>query len=303
MSLPVFDTFSVNSFDGTRLQCQRFGHGPLPVIVANGIGGTLLAWLPLLRALEDRCTFVSWDYRGLYGSAPPRDPAAVRITDNARDLAAVLDHEGIDQAVVFGWSLGVQVSIQAAADLGDRVRGLVLVNGTFGRIFETAFPSRWSGTVLPVLNRLVGRAGPAIAPLIGIAARQPWLLPMMEQLRLVDKHLDKEVFTALAAGFQGLDLTLYHRMLGEANEHDGEPLLGRITSPILMITGERDMMTPHSVTTTVKRRAPQTEVLMVPNGTHYSLIEYPGVVVPCVAAFLDTHFPLVASELLAGAAA
>lgn len=294
MALPTFDHFSVTAADGTRLACQRFGRGPQRVVVANGIGGTLLAWVPLLRALEDRCTFVSWDYRGLYGSEAPADPSRVRITDNASDLAAVMDAAGFADATVFGWSLGVQVAIQAAADLGDRVKALVLVNGTFGRIFETAFPSRWSGKVLPLLNRAAGRLGPFLSPVVGLAVRQPWITQALEQLRLVDKNLDREVFTAIARDLATLDFALYHRMLGEANEHDGEPLLARITAPILMITGERDLMTPHSVTEVVCARAPQTEVLMVPRGTHYSLIEYPEVVVPRVSDFLARHLEQVA---------
>ncbi len=305
MSLPAFEQFSVTARDGTRLACQRYGRGPLRVVVANGIGGTLLAWVPLLRALEDRCTFVSWDYRGLYGSDAPRDPARVRIVDNASDLAVVMEAAGFADAAVFGWSLGVQVAIQAAADLRERVTALVLVNGTFGRIFETAFQlipgggserggvrgqlSRVSGRVLPVLNRAVGRLGPFLNPVVGLAVKQPWITQALEQLRLVDKNLDREVFTAIARDLATLDFALYHRMLGEANEHDGEPLLGGIRVPILMITGERDLMTPHSVTEVVERRAPQTETLMVPRGTHYSLIEYPEVVVPRVSSFLERH--------------
>ena len=72
------------------------------------------------------------------------------------------------------------------------------------------------------------------------------------------------MFKAIARDLATLDFALYHRMLGEANVHDGEPLLSLIKQPILMITGERDIMTPPSVTETVRRRAPQTELLMVP---------------------------------------
>lgn len=290
MALPNFETFDVTAQDGTRLTAQRYGDGPLRVVVANGIGGTLLAWIPLLRALRERCTFVSWDYRGLYGSDAPADPSRVRIVDNAADLAAVMDTAGFDDAVVFGWSLGVQVAIQAAADLDARVRGLVLVNGTFGRIFETAFDPRWGGKVLPWVNQMAIRLGPVLPHLVGAVVRQPWMPKMLEQLRLVDPKLDKEVFTAIAKDLATLDFALYHRMLGEANAHDGEPLLAGLSGPILMITGERDLMTPHAVTETVLRHAPQTEVLKVPRGTHYSLIEYPEIVVPVVQAFLEKHF-------------
>jgi pimeloyl-ACP methyl ester carboxylesterase len=290
MTLPTLERRDIQSFDGTRLEVQTYGRGDLPIVIANGLGGTLLAWAPLLRALEHRVRFVSWDYRGLYRSGRPALPEHVRVAHHVADLSAVMDATGVDQAVLAGWSMGVQVCLQATVDMPERVRGLVLVNGNYGRIFDTAFHHGIWRHVLPVLNRLGQRWAPALPPLVNLVTHHPWFLPLMTRLRLIDERLDREVFLAIARGFRDLDFRIYLRMLDHMHEHDGEPLLERIRVPLLLVCGQRDAMTPASVRHVFEKHVRHAEVFLVPNGTHYSLIEYPEMVCNRVAAFLDEHF-------------
>ncbi len=290
MSLPEFDRFDIRSFDGTRLEVQTWGQGDLPVVIANGLGGTLLAWSPLLRALGDRCRFISWDYRGLYNSGSPAIPENLRLEHHVQDMIAVFDTAGIERAVIAGWSMGVQVCIQAAADFASRIQGVILVNGTYGRIFETAFENAISRHLLPQANKLAIAIAPVMPPAVSWVTGQKWFLPVIDKLGLVDERLDREVFLEIAKGFKDLDFATYHRIMGYLNEHDGEPALSRILSPLLFVAGDRDMMTPASVKHVVASRAPRAEVFVVPGGTHYSLLEYPDLVTGRVERFLDEHF-------------
>lgn len=294
MTLPQFERRDIESFDGTRLEMQTYGRGDLTMVIANGLGGTLLAWAPLLRALEDRVRFVSWDYRGLYRSGKPALPENLRIEHHVADLAAVMDAAGTERAVLAGWSMGVQVCIQAAADLADRVQGLMLVNGTYGRIFDTAFEHAASRHLLPLLNRVGQLGAPLLSPVVSYVTHQPWFLPLLARLRLIDEHLDREVFLAIARGFRDLDLRIYHRIMAHVHEHDGEQLLEDIAVPLLLVCGQRDAMTPASVRHTFETHVPHAEVFIVPGGTHYSLIEYPDMVIERITSFLESHFALPA---------
>jgi pimeloyl-ACP methyl ester carboxylesterase len=44
--------------------------GRLPL--ANGLGGRLYTWQPLVRRPPDHYRIITWDYRGLFDSTPPR---------------------------------------------------------------------------------------------------------------------------------------------------------------------------------------------------------------------------------------
>lgn len=290
MSLPEFARHDIHSFDGTRLEVQSYGEGELTIVIANGLGGTLLAWAPMLRALKQRVRFLSWDYRGLYNSGPPAAPANLRMEHHVADMRAVMDWAGVEQAVLAGWSMGVQVCIQAAADMPERVKGVILINGTYGRVFETAFEHALSRHLLPHVNTAAIALAPALPAAVGFVTQQPWFLPLISRLGLVDERLDREVFLEIAKGFQDLDFAVYHRIMGHLNEHDGEPALSRIAAPLLFLAGDRDAMTPASVKEVIARRVPHAELFVVPGGTHYSLLEYPEVVIGRVDTFLQAHF-------------
>ena len=73
-------------------------------------------------------------------------------------------------------------------------------------------------------------------------------------------------------------------------DHDGEPLLRDIKKPMLLVVGERDAMTPPSVREVFEKHVPQCETFAVPKGTHYSLIEYPELVVGRIERFLRQHY-------------
>ena len=289
MSLPVFEQHTVMSRDGVALAAQSWGEGELTVVIANGLGGTLVAWTPLLRAFKEQVRFVSWDYRGLYGSARPSDLSKLSVSDHVQDMATVMDHFEVKQAVFAGWSMGVQVCIQASADLRDRALGLLLINGTYGRVFETAFTVPGSRHALPLLNRLAIKASPLVPTAVKHVTRQRWVLPMIEQIGIVDHRLDREVFLAIAQGFDQLDFEVYHLIMEQLNAHDGSLALSGLQAPLLMIAGDKDAMTPASVRHVIHERVPHAESHVVPGGTHYTLLEYPEAVITRVRQWLSDH--------------
>ncbi len=59
-------------------------------------------------------------------SDQPHEMTAHSMTQYGRDVIALLDHLGVDQAVIGGTSLGANVSLEAAVHAPDRVRALVI---------------------------------------------------------------------------------------------------------------------------------------------------------------------------------
>ena len=66
----------VASFDGTELAYQVRGEGPA-VVLANGLGGSYEAFRHIYAELGERFKILCWDYRGIFGSAAPADPATL----------------------------------------------------------------------------------------------------------------------------------------------------------------------------------------------------------------------------------
>ena len=126
----------VRSFDGTDIAYHTVGQGP-PVLLANGLGGSWKAWSHQIRHFRSRHRFISWDQRGLFRSGAPADPAALDISGQARDAVAVLDAAGIGKCLVFGWSMGVQTTLELWRRAPERIAGIVLINGVAGSPWTT----------------------------------------------------------------------------------------------------------------------------------------------------------------------
>ncbi len=283
--VPGIQQRQLTARDGTRLGYQVRGDGPA-VVLANGLGGTYLAFRHLYGALESYKT-ICWDYRGLYTSGAPSDPRANTIVHQVSDLMEILDAEGIGDFVMGGWSMGVQVAFETVRLHRERVKGLYLINGTFGRAFRTVMGSRLVGKTIPMLLRLV-RAQAALA---GLATRRlagsDALISAMKRFGLVSQTIDLEIFRLVAAGFQGIDWVIYSDLLSRLDEHDAEEVLATIDVATTIVTGDKDLMTPPSTAEHMHRLIAGSRMVVIKGGTHYTPVEYPAVLIDELGRLLD----------------
>jgi pimeloyl-ACP methyl ester carboxylesterase len=282
-------TQTLTARDGTRIAVHdTAGSGP-PIVVANGLGGPFASWTHQIDYLRDRYRIVSWDYRGLFGSGRPSgDAPRLDVGAHVDDLEEVLDVTGIERAAFMGWSMGVQVVLELYERHPERVSHLVLVNGTYGRPFETvAVPL--AARVVPTLVRQLRRFHGVGGRVLSRASRWPETVLWLKRLGLVGGTLDEELFKELAAEFGGVDLDLYLRMLDALGRHDAAHVLESIQVPTLVITGDRDAFTPRQLAQQMARRIPNGEILVVRGATHYTALEYPELVNLRIEKFLREH--------------
>jgi len=284
--VPGIEQRHVTARDGTRIGYQVRGSGPC-VVLANGLGGTYITYKHVYDALGSDYRTVSYDYRGLYSSSAPADPRAISMPEHVDDLFAVLDAEKIDQAVIVGWSMGVQVGFESIRRHRARVRGLFAINGTSGHPFRTVMGSRLVGRTIPMLLRLV-RAQAALA---GRASKRfagsTALIAAMKRVGLVSETIDMEIFREVAAGFQTVDWVIYSDLLARLDEHDAEDVLRTIDVPVSIVTGDKDLMTPPATAEHMHRAIRGSRMVVIEGGTHYTPVEYPAIIVDELERFLQ----------------
>src|SRR5712691_10004316 len=101
------------------------GDGP-PVILAHGFLMDRTMFAPQVSALSGEFRVITWDERG-FGETE-FDGKPFTYWDSAGDCLGLLDHLGIEQAVVGGMSQGGFLSLRAALLAPERVRALVLLD-------------------------------------------------------------------------------------------------------------------------------------------------------------------------------
>ena len=113
--------------DGVRLFASEDGGGPVVVMLHGGMANHL-ASLPLVTPLVERYRIVTPDLRGS-GRSWCGDPLTFdRLAD---DVPLLLDHIGVDRAVVGGVSSGSGVALRFALRHPRRTLGLVVVKPVY----------------------------------------------------------------------------------------------------------------------------------------------------------------------------
>lgn len=264
----------VHTDDGVTLHYQTFGQGRA-IVFGNGIGVRYPGALRQMEALRDAYQVICWDYRGIGQSVMPDVEGDISMPRHARDILAILDHLGIERAIFVGWSMGVQVTLEAIRMQPARVAGFVALLGTYGQPFRTAFPTPL-GEAVEGLFGLLHRYPEVAQGALDLAVALPRVaFAVLSRLVFVGADADREVFAANVRSVAGVEKRLYLRTMLALAAHDASDVLPIVRCPTLIICGERDHLTPPRVARKMAEAIAGAEYREVPGGTHFALIEQP----------------------------
>ena len=114
--------------NGINLYYEIHGTGRPLVLLHGGLGASEM-FGPALERIAEGHQVIAVDLQGHGRTADVDRP--IRLETMAEDIAALLDHLGIERVDAVGYSLGGGVAFQLAVRHPDRVRRLVVVSAYF----------------------------------------------------------------------------------------------------------------------------------------------------------------------------
>jgi pimeloyl-ACP methyl ester carboxylesterase len=213
-----------------------------PVVLVHGFASNRnenwrrLGWYGAFERRRIRC--IALDCRGHGESATPHDPALYSRARMAGDIAALLDHLGVERADLMGYSMGARLSLAAALEHPKRFP-LLILGGIGGKLFEPRPPGN------PIAEAMEAGDPESIGD------------PMLRSFRRFadEQGEDWLALTALAcAGDAPLEKTDVSKLAMET----------------LIVAGARDELAgdPHELATII----PGARAVAVPGCDHFSLI-------------------------------
>jgi pimeloyl-ACP methyl ester carboxylesterase len=264
--------------DGAQLFIEETGpDSKTGIVFMHGSALRTDVWHYQMPAFEGR-RMIFFDLRG-HGLSQPKGEAAYTIPTLADDLEAVIDAAGVDEIVIVGHSIGGMVALDYAiehqAQLGSRVKGLVLTNTTHRPAYETTI----GGAALSRFERV------ARNPLDALGNYHE----SVERLRRIIKPTD-QVFLAVSVAAFGprgsakqIDFT--YDMLAETpsdvifdlfrayRDFDVSDRLGDVTVPVLVITGTHDRLTVSKASDFLAEHLPKAELKVLQGSGHMTMLE------------------------------
>jgi 3-oxoadipate enol-lactonase len=116
--------------NGQRIRFDDSGADGPPVILSHGFLMDREMFAPQVDALAPEFRVITWDERGFGETEFDGEPFT--YWDSAQDCLGLLDHLGIEEAVLGGMSQGGFLSLRAALLAPERVRALVLIDTQSG---------------------------------------------------------------------------------------------------------------------------------------------------------------------------
>jgi pimeloyl-ACP methyl ester carboxylesterase len=266
--------------------------GAPAVVFCDGIGCDGYVWKYLEPELGRSHRVVHWHYRGHGRTPAPRDRRRVDISDLADDLASVMDTAigAGEPAVLAGHSMGVQVCLEAYRRFPERVKGLLLLCGSYGTPLRTFKGRATLEQVLPFVRFLVNRIPTIAHRLVSALVPTELAYQIATRFELNGELIRREDFFPYLEHIARVDTQLFLDMLAAAGRHSARELLDRIEVPTLIVSGERDGFTPARLSQEMHQLIRDSELFVVEGGSHTAPIERPAQVTEKIAGFLRKRF-------------
>lgn len=251
--------------------------GPLDapcVLILDGIGCSGWAFRRVVPRLSERLRVIQMHYRGHGRSPQPARPWRLSMPDLADDAAAVLEHWGIDHAIVVGFSMGFQVALEVFRRHRARVDALVSIAGPSGRVLSQFQGTDVFGHVLPLLQAATRHASEFSLKLWRTVLPSRWLPLIGLHTQLNPMRIELGDLEFYLRQMSEMNPELFADMLGEAARHCGEDILPRVRVPSLIIAGAGDRFVPVETLRKIAFAMPRSQWLVIDGASHALPAEY-----------------------------
>ncbi len=281
---------STGTFDEDRVEVAgaaaptRFlhaGQGP-PMVLLHADGENRLDWRWVVDGLATRYEVFAPDLPGFDGAGRPPDCSPAYFEGFVRGFLDALD---LDRVTLVGNSLGGVAALRVALRDEDRVAALCLV-GSAG--LGTGVSPAMQQLTLPGVGEVAvgwGRTG------VGAVQRMLLRVPLLfaNPLRVPREWLAEQRRLARLPGFLDTALAALRAQVGPGGQRHvlvGE--LPRLTTPTLLIWGERDLVVPVDQARAAARLLPHGKLTTIPAAGHLPHVERPDEFLAAISALSAT---------------
>ena len=271
---------------------------PLTVVFSHGYCLGQDSWHFQRAALRGLVRTVHWDQRSHGRSERGRAQAEgvpVGIDQLGRDLRAVIDAAAPEGPLVLvGHSMG-GMTMMALADrypelIRDRVAAVAFVGTSSGKLGEVNFGLPVAGVnavrrVLPGVLKALGSQTELVER--GRRATADLFAGLIKRYSFGSRDVDPAVARFAERLIESTPIDVVAEFYPAFTEHDKSAALPVFRElPVLILAGDKDLVTPSSHSEAIADELPDAELVIVPDAGHLVMLEHPETVTDRLADLL-----------------
>ncbi|MEV5674079.1 alpha/beta hydrolase [Streptomyces sp. NPDC052179] len=276
----------------------RKAPGPVTVVFSHGYCLSQDSWHFQRAALRGLVRTVHWDQRSHGRSERGRaqaDGVPVGIDQLGRDLKAVIDAAAPEgRLVLVGHSMG-GMTIMALADqypalIRDRVAAVAFIGTSSGKLGEVSFGLPVAGVnavrrVLPGVLKALGSQAELVER--GRRATADLFAGLIKRYSFGSRDVDPAVARFAERLIESTPIDVVAEFYPAFTEHDKSGALPAFREvPVLILAGDKDLVTPSSHSEAIADVLPDAELVIVPDAGHLVMLEHPETVTDRLADLL-----------------
>jgi pimeloyl-ACP methyl ester carboxylesterase len=261
------------------------GEGKPVFVLLHGFAASLYTWSEVLDDLAPYGTVIAYDRTGFGLSERPLDWQGLNpysAEAQVELLISLLDHFGVEQAILVGNSAGGTLAVQAALAHPERVSALILVD-----------PAVYTGGGAPQWLKPVLATAPARR--LGILVTRQMLNRGPQLIKLAwhePARLSEDMLEYYQKLFQveHWDQALWEYTLASQPAHLAAHL-DELKLPVLVITGDDDRIVPTADSIRLAEELPDARLEVIAEAGHVPHEERPLEFMQAVNRFLNQTIP------------
>ena len=247
--------------NGQRIRYLVGGTGK-PLVLVHGLAGRGEDWIALLPYfLDNGYKVYAPDLLGYGESARPDVDYSISLEEDI--VKQFMDSQGLKQPDMAGWSMGGWITLKFAADHPERVKELILLDSAGVKFDPKNVP-----LLRPKTESDLGR--------------------MMQVLTPHPPHIPSFYATDILRGFAREDWIIERALKSMYTGKDlMDARLNTIRTPVLLLWGREDVLTPPSMGEQMHNAIPGSELKLFDGCGHLAPVECSGGIGQAMIEFFD----------------
>lgn len=247
-----------------------------PLVLVSGYIADHSYWLPALAALTQEFYVLIFDNRATGQSVELDETVNFDIETMADDVIALIDALNIKNPGVIGQSMGGAIVQVIASKHAEKISSACIVNA----------PLKWRANVVAGLTGLHYSCKENASFECLFQANLAWVFG---ESFIADMEKVSQLRVVIQSNKYPQSISNQSRQLSALKTFDGQYFVDKISVPVLVISGEEDIICPPSDALALVNKITDAKYIELKDTAHSPLLEVPEVFLSAVVKFLNSN--------------
>lgn len=248
-----------------------------PVLVFNyGLVCSNFHWKDQISFFEDLgFSIITHDYRGHFQSSGRNKLEKITFKNISEDVFEILQEMKVDKCIMIGHSMGVNVTLEFARNHQEMLKKMIIISGTLFPVHNIMMNTHLTGPLNPLMDFTLKKYPKPLQAFWKYGGWNPLVKKIIHNGGFNKKRVGNDFIETYLNKLGELGPDLFLQLINQMQEHDLLAFVDKITTPTLIMGGNRDKVIPNYQQRLTAEKLRNNEVYISHEGSHVPQVDYP----------------------------